>query len=120
MQLIDERQLSEASRVLQPFASSVAQFSDPLAVIVSARLDEAQGNSQAAIDKLTRLANVMPERRDVKLYLSDSYLNNKPTADNAATVLRLLQPVSKQFPKDVWCLATAATSESGVGEDPNR
>lgn len=101
MQLIDERQLSEASRVLQPFASSVAQFSDPLAVIVSARLDEAQGNSQAAIDKLTRLANVMPERRDVKLYLSDSYLNNKPTADNAATVLRLLQPVSKQFPKDV-------------------
>lgn len=101
MQLIDERQLSEASRVLQPFASSVAQFSDPLAVIVSARLDEAQGNSQAAIDKLTRLANVMPERRDVKLYLSDSYLNNKPTADNAATVLRLLQPVSKQFPKDI-------------------
>ena len=101
MQLIDERQLGEASRVLQPFASSVAQFSDPLAVIVSARLDEAQGNSQAAIDKLTRLANVMPERRDVKLYLSDSYLNNKPTADNAATVLRLLQPVSKQFPKDV-------------------
>ena len=101
MQLIDERQLSEASRVLQPFASSVAQFSDPLAVIVSARLDEAQGNSQAAIDKLTRLANVMPERRDVKLYLSDSYLNNKPTDDNAATVLRLLQPVSKQFPKDI-------------------
>lgn len=101
MQLIDERQFAEASRQLAPFAVSIAQLTDPLAVIVAARLDEAQGNSQATMDKLTRLSDIMPERRDIKLYLSDSYLNHQPTPAHAAAVLRLLQPLSKQSPKDI-------------------
>ena len=44
----------------------------------------------------------MPERRDIKLYLADAYLQNPTNAvSNANNVVQLLQPLSRQYPKDI-------------------
>lgn len=102
MQQIDERQFSQAYATLQPLANDIKSFHDPLAVIVAATLDGRQSNHTQAIDKLTRLANIMPERRDIKLYLADAYLQNPTNAvSNANNVVQLLQPLSRQYPKDI-------------------
>lgn len=104
MQLIDERQFAEAKRTLQPFDDSIKQLSNPLAVIVSATLDERQGQPTLAIDKLTRLSAVLPERPDIVLYLADVYLNNtnaNNATESAKTVLQRLQLLAKQYPKDI-------------------
>ncbi len=102
MQQIDQRQFSQAAGTLQPFASDIAQLRDPLAVIVAATLEQRQGQFDAAITKLNRLANVFPERRDIKLYLADAFFD-KPTdsINNAKQILTLLQPLSKQYPRDI-------------------
>lgn len=101
MQLMDEHRDREAQEVLKAFSDVIATMTDPLAVITAARLDERQGNITAAIQKLSSLANLLPERRDIALYLADLYLNQKTTIAQAQTVLNLLQPFSYQYPRDI-------------------
>lgn len=100
MQLIDERQFSQARKALQPFDNEIQNLTNPLAVIVWAKLEHRQGNSQQAIAKLKNLQEILPERRDIRLYLVDMYLAQHQSTD-AQTVLRLLQPLSRQNPRDV-------------------
>ncbi|MFW2178406.1 MULTISPECIES: M48 family metalloprotease [unclassified Moraxella] len=103
MQLMDERAYLEAQNVLQPLKPQIADFSNPLAVIVDATLNQKLGKTELAISQLTTLMNLLPERRDVKLYLSKIYLE-QANVDNASKVLQLLQPLSKTYPKDllIW------------------
>ncbi|MFO1384328.1 MAG: hypothetical protein U1E91_05500 [Moraxella sp.] len=49
----------------------------------------------------SKLSSVYPERTDVPRYLSDIYLKYRPTAESGQQVLALLQPLSKQNPRDV-------------------
>lgn len=102
MQLMDERQFDQASKVLLAFENDIRTLRNPLAVMVTATLEQRQGKFDQAISRLTQLANVLPERRDIKLLLADIYLT-KPTdtLNNAKTVQQLLQPLTRQFPKDI-------------------
>lgn len=105
--LIDERQYTDATRLLQDFRQDIEQYRNPLAVIMAATLQDRQGNTAQAITQLTTLANLLPERRDIKLYLADMYLNqatHDTAASNASQVIALLQPLSRQYPKDlaIW------------------
>lgn len=102
MQLMDERQFDQANKVLLAFENDIRTLRNPLAVMVTATLEQRQGNFDQAISRLTQLANVLPERRDIKLLLADIYLT-KPTdtLNNAKTVQQLLQPLTRQFPKDI-------------------
>ena len=71
-------------------------------MVISAKLNESQGNLDNAKAKLTQLTNLFPERRDAKLYLVDLYLNdNKYLLNSAKSAVQLLQPLSKQNPRDV-------------------
>lgn len=101
--LIDERNFVEAGKVLQSFAKEIEHYQNPLAVITSANLLEKQGNYDKAIETLQNLVNLLPERKDLKLYLADIYLNNpKNTVYHAKQVIALLQPLSKQFDKNIF------------------
>lgn len=102
MYYIDQREFGQADTLLKSFNNDIQTLSSPLAVIVSATLDKRQNKIDQAISKLTALSAVMPERRDVTLYLAEAYLD-KPndTVNNANTVLKLLQPLSRQYPKDI-------------------
>lgn len=102
MQLIDEKNYQQAKQHLQHFKAQIDNLSNPLAVIVSAQLSERQGNYQQAIQQLTNLSNLLPERRDIQLYLVDSYLtipNNQ--TENAEKALTILQPLANQYPRDI-------------------
>ena len=102
MQYIDERDFSNAQKTLLPFASQISDLSNPLAVIVQATLDTAQGQHAQAITRLTALHNLMPERRDIRLYLTDSVLaKGTPTQSELQTSANLLQPLSRQNPRDI-------------------
>lgn len=102
MQLIDEHQLTKAEQAIQFFAKDIENLSNPLAVIVSAHLNQKQGKYQQSIQKLTSLHQLMPERRDIKLYLADAYLNQNPNNQQSAqTVIHLLQPLSQQNVRDI-------------------
>lgn len=99
--LIDERQYAEADKVLQAFHSEIADLSNPLAVITMAKLNAEQGKTADAITQLTQLANLLPERRDLNLYLADIYLNQPANAEYAQQVLNRLQPLSRRYPRDI-------------------
>ena len=100
--LIDERQYTEANKILQYFTNDINNLNNPLAVVISAKLNESQGNLDNAKAKLTQLTNLFPERRDAKLYLVDLYLDdNKYLLNSAKSAVQLLQPLSKQNPRDV-------------------
>lgn len=102
MQLIDERNYAQAQQHLQHFQTQIHNVSNPLAVIVSAKLAEKQGHYQQAIQQLTSLVELFPERRDSKLYLVDSYLAiPNQQAENAQKAVQILQPLSYQYPKDI-------------------
>ena len=111
MSYLDSREYNAARGVLAPLQPLIADFSDPLAVMVAATLDERQGNTQAALDKLTRLSQLLPERRDVKYALADMYLRQPPSRSNAQAVMDLMLPISRHYPTDlhVWQNLTQAS-----------
>lgn len=100
MLLTDEHQYQEAQITLKPLQASIQDNRNPLAVIVSAKLDDAQGQTAQAIEKLNNLSNLLPERRDIKLYLADLHLKNNQ-AQGAKAIIALLQPLAKKYPRDV-------------------
>ena len=86
---------------MQDFDKDINTLANPLAVVTFSQLAAQQGNVDVAIAKLQQLAAVYPERTDVPRYLSDIYLKYRPTAESGQKVLALLQPLSKQNPRDV-------------------
>lgn len=113
MSYLDTREYAAASRVLAPLQPMIANLSDPLAVMVAASLDERQGDARAALDRLTRLSRLLPERRDVKYALADVYLRQAPSRTNAQAVMDLMLPISRQYPTDlhVWQNLTQASEQ---------
>lgn len=102
MSYIDERDFNNAQKTLSPFASQIVNLTNPLAVIVQAKLDTTQGQHDQAIARLTALHNLMPERRDIVLYLTDSVLaKGNASQSELQTVVGLLQPLSHKTPQDV-------------------
>lgn len=102
MQYIDERDFSNAQKTLLPFTNQINSLTNPLAVIVQANLETAQGQHVQAINRLTALHNLMPERRDVVLYLADAVLvKGNATQAELQTIASLLQTLSRQNPRDV-------------------
>lgn len=98
--LIDENALTEANEVLQAFDKQIENYLNPLAVLTSAKLNEKQNKIQIAIEKLQNLANLLPERKDIQLYLADLYLKQQQP-EYAQKVIRLLQPLTKQHPRNI-------------------
>lgn len=98
--LIDENALTEANEVLQAFDKQIENYLNPLAVLTSAKLNEKQNKIQIAIEKLQNLANLLPERKDIQLYLADLYLKQQQP-EYAQKVIRLLQPLTKQYPRNI-------------------
>ena len=98
---IDNGQPKAAQSLMQDFDEDINTLANPLAVVTFSQLAAQQGNVDVAIAKLQQLASVYPERTDVPRYLSDIYLKYRPTAESGQQVLALLQPLSKQNPRDV-------------------
>ena len=98
---IDNGQPKAAQSLMQDFDKDINTLANPLAVVTFSQLAAQQGNVDVAIAKLQQLASVYPERTDVPRYLSDIYLKYRPTAESGQQVLALLQPLSKQNPRDV-------------------
>ena len=98
---IDNGQPKAAQSLMQDFDEDINRLANPLAVVTFSQLAAQQGNVDVAIAKLQQLASVYPERTDVPRYLSDIYLKYRPTAESGQKVLALLQPLSKQNPRDV-------------------
>lgn len=98
---IDNGQPKAAQSLMQDFDEDINRLANPLAVVTFSQLAAQQGNVDVAIAKLQQLASVYPERTDVPRYLSDIYLKYRPTAESGQQVLALLQPLSKQNPRDV-------------------
>lgn len=98
---IDNGQPKAAQSLMQDFDKDINTLANPLAVVIFSQLAAQQGNVDVAIAKLQQLASVYPERTDVPRYLSDIYLKYRPTAESGQKVLALLQPLSKQNPRDV-------------------
>lgn len=98
---LDNAQPKAAQSLLQDFDKDINTLANPLAVVTFSQLAAQQGNVDVAIAKLQQLASVYPERTDVPRYLSDIYLKYRPTAESGQQVLALLQPLSKQNPRDV-------------------
>lgn len=98
--LIDENALTEANEVLQAFDKQIENYLNPLAVLTSAKLNEKQNKIQIAIEKLQNLANLLPERKDIQLYLADLYLKQQQP-EYAQKVIRMLQPLTKQHPRNI-------------------
>ena len=98
---LDNGQPKAAQSLLQDFDEDINTLANPLAVVTFSQLAAQQGNVDVAIAKLQQLASVYPERTDVPRYLSDIYLKYRPTAESGQKVLALLQPLSKQNPRDV-------------------
>lgn len=98
---LDNAQPKAAQSLLQDFDKDINTLANPLAVVTFSQLAAQQGNVDVAIAKLQQLASVYPERTDVPRYLSDIYLKYRPTAESGQKVLVLLQPLSKQNPRDV-------------------
>lgn len=98
--LIDENALTEANEILQAFDKQIENYLNPLAVLTSAKLNEKQNKIQIAIEKLQNLANLLPERKDIQLYLADLYLKQQQP-EYAQKVIRLLQPLTKQHPRNI-------------------
>nr|WP_312276812.1 M48 family metalloprotease [Moraxella sp. CTOTU46711] len=98
---IDNGQPKAAQNLMQDFDKDINTLANPLAVVTFSQLAAQQGNVDVAIAKLQQLASVYPERTDVPRYLSDIYLKYRPTAESGQKVLALLQPLSKQNPRDV-------------------
>ena len=98
---LDNGQPKAAQSLMQDFDKDINTLANPLAVVTFSQLAAQQGNVDVAIAKLQQLASVYPERTDVPRYLSDIYLKYRPTAENGQKVLALLQPLSKQNPRDV-------------------
>ena len=98
---IDNGQPKAAQSLMQDFDKGINTLANPLAVVTFSQLAAQQGNVDVAIAKLQQLASVYPERTDVPRYLSDIYLKYRPTAESGQQVLALLQPLSKQNPRDV-------------------
>lgn len=98
---LDNGQPKAAQSLMQDFDEDINMLANPLAVVTFSQLAAQQGNVDVAIAKLQQLAAVYPERADAPRYLSDIYLKYRPTAESAQKVLALLQPLSKQNPRDV-------------------
>jgi len=98
---LDNGQPKAAQGLMQDFDKDINTLANPLAVMTFSHLAAQQGNVDVAIAKLQQLASVYPERTDVPRYLSDIYLKYRPTAESGQKVLALLQPLSKQNPRDV-------------------
>ena len=98
---LDNAQPKAAQSLMQDFDEDINTLANPLAVVTFSQLAAQQGNVDVAIAKLQQLASVYPERTDVPRYLSDIYLKYRPTAESGQQVLALLQPLSKQNPRDV-------------------
>ena len=98
---LDNGQPKAAQSLMQDFDEDINTLANPLAVVIFSQLAAQQGNIDVAIAKLQQLASVYPERTDVPRYLSDIYLKYRPTAESGQKVLALLQPLSKQNPRDV-------------------
>ncbi len=98
---LDNGQPKAAQSLIQDFDEDINTLANPLAVVTFSQLAAQQGNVDVAIAKLQQLASVYPERTDVPRYLSDIYLKYRPTAESGQKVLALLQPLSKQNPRDV-------------------
>lgn len=98
---LDNAQPKAAQSLMQDFDEDINTLANPLAVVIFSQLAAQQGNVDVAIAKLQQLASVYPERTDVPRYLSDIYLKYRPTAESGQKVLALLQPLSKQNPRDV-------------------
>lgn len=98
---LDNGQPKAAQNLMQDFDKDINTLANPLAVVTFSQLAAQQGNVDVAIAKLQQLASVYPERTDVPRYLSDIYLKYRPTAESGQQVLALLQPLSKQNPRDV-------------------
>ena len=98
---LDNGQPKAAQSLMQDFDEDINTLANPLAVVTFSQLAAQQGNVDVAIAKLQQLASVYPERTDVPRYLSDIYLKYRPTAESGQQVLALLQPLSKQNPRDV-------------------
>ncbi len=98
---LDNAQPKAAQSLMQDFDKDINTLANPLAVVTFSQLAAQQGNVDVAIAKLQQLASVYPERTDVPRYLSDIYLKYRPTAESGQKVLALLQPLSKQNPRDV-------------------
>lgn len=98
---LDNGQPKAAQSLMQDFDKDINTLANPLAVVTFSQLAAQQGNVDMAIAKLQQLAAVYPERTDVPRYLSDIYLKYRPTAESGQQVLALLQPLSKQNPRDV-------------------
>jgi predicted Zn-dependent protease len=98
---LDNGQPKAAQSLMQDFDEDINTLANPLAVVTFSHLAAQQGNVDVAIAKLQQLASVYPERTDVSRYLSDIYLKYRPTAESGQKVLALLQPLSKQNPRDV-------------------
>ena len=98
---LDNGQPKVAQGLMQDFDKDINTLANPLAVVTFSQLAAQQGNVDVAIAKLQQLASVYPERTDVPRYLSDIYLKYRPTAESGQQVLALLQPLSKQNPRDV-------------------
>nr|WP_312116558.1 M48 family metalloprotease [Moraxella sp. CTOTU47915] len=98
---LDNGQPKAAQSLMQDFDKDINTLTNPLAVVTFSQLAAQQGNVDVAIAKLQQLASVYPERTDVPRYLSDIYLKYRPTAESGQKVLALLQPLSKQNPRDV-------------------
>lgn len=102
---LDNGQPKAAQSLMQDFDEDINTLANPLAVVTFSQLAAQQGNVDVAIAKLQQLASVYPERTDVPRYLSDIYLKYRPTAESGQQVLALLQPLSKQNPRDVMLWA---------------
>lgn len=98
---LDNGQPKAAQSLMQDFDKDINTLTNPLAVVTFSQLAAQQGNVDVAIAKLQQLASVYPARTDVPRYLSDIYLKYRPTAESGQKVLALLQPLSKQNPRDV-------------------
>lgn len=98
---LDNGQPKAAQSLMQDFDKDINTLANPLAVVTFSQLAAQQGNVDVAIAKLQQLSSVYPERTDVPRYLSDIYLKYRPTAESGQQVLALLQPLSKQNPRDV-------------------
>ncbi len=98
---LDNGQPKAAQSLMQDFDKDINTLANPLAVVTFSQLAAQQGNVDVAIAKLQQLASVYPERTDVPRYLSDIYLKYRPTAESGQQVLALLQPLSKQNPRDI-------------------
>lgn len=98
---LENGQLKAAQSLINDFDNDIKTLANPLAVVVYSQLAAQQGNVDMAIAKLQQLASLYPERKDIPIYLSDIYLKYRSTAESGQKVLALLQPLSRQNPRDV-------------------